>query len=133
MLLITIYSLQKACTLKNNNIKAFSALQKMSHIPSAMTNSEPAGHSSYSATPNSELAWQLVLNFSILCMGIFISHHDMYCDQLLSLRTVSAAVRLMPSPPALVLSRNAKMSVLAWKSATMSRRSEILDDPSSRM
>jgi len=44
--------------------------------------------------------------------------------------TVSAAVRLMPSPPARVLSRNTKMSDRVWKSATMSRRSDIFDDPS---
>lgn len=47
--------------------------------------------------------------------------------------TVSAAVRLIPSPPALVLSRNTKMSERVWKSATMSRLSEILDEPSSLM
>jgi hypothetical protein len=44
--------------------------------------------------------------------------------------TVSAAVRLMPSPPALVLNRKTKMSDRLWKSATMSRLSEILEEPS---
>ena len=47
--------------------------------------------------------------------------------------TVSAAVRLIPSPPALVERRKTKMSDRVWKSATMSRRSLILDDPSNRM
>lgn len=48
-------------------------------------------------------------------------------------QTVSAAVKLMPNPPARVESKNTKMSVLLWKSATMSRLAEILLDPSSRM
>ena len=57
-----------------------------------------------------------------------------FFDKLIAaLLTVSAAVRLIPSPPALVLSRKTKMSERAWKSATMSRRSEILEDPSSLM
>jgi len=47
--------------------------------------------------------------------------------------TVSAAVRLMPSPPARVLSKNTKISDRVWKSATISRRSDIFDDPSSLM
>ena len=47
--------------------------------------------------------------------------------------TVSAAVKFIPRPPALVLNKNTKMSDRVWKSATMSRRSEILDEPSSRM
>lgn len=47
--------------------------------------------------------------------------------------TVSAAVKLMPSPPARVDNRNTKMSLRFWKSATMSRRAEILLDPSNRM
>ena len=46
---------------------------------------------------------------------------------------MSAAVKLIPRPPALVLNKNTKMSDRVWKSATMSRRSEILDEPSSRM
>ena len=56
------------------------------------------------------------------------------CKQyMLKALTVSAAVRLIPSPPALVLSKKTKMSLRVWKSATMSRRSDILEDPSSRM
>jgi hypothetical protein len=47
--------------------------------------------------------------------------------------TVSAAVKLMPRPPALVLSKNTKMSDRDWKSATISRLSAIFDDPSSRI
>ena len=46
--------------------------------------------------------------------------------------TVSAAVKLMPSPPALVLKRKTKISSLDWKPATVSRRDEILHDPSKR-
>jgi len=56
-----------------------------------------------------------------------------FCTTAKKWLTVSAAVRLMPRPPARVLSRNTKMSDRVWKSATMSLRSDIFDEPSNLM
>lgn len=60
-------------------------------------------------------------------------HNDSEVEGRMETLTVSAAVRLIPRPPARVLSRKTKMSERDWKSATMSRRSAILDEPSRRM
>ena len=46
--------------------------------------------------------------------------------------TVSAAVRLIPRPPALVLSRKTKISSDDWNPATVSRRDEMRHEPSKR-
>lgn len=80
-----------------------------------------------------EIISNSVLSHNLLDAAHHNLPHNLLVVRLPPVLTVSAAVRLMPSPPARVDSKKTKMSERLWKSATMSRRSEILDEPSSRM
>lgn len=78
---------------------------------------------SFNITRGKETAWWHKIKGNTNWTTLFtVGKLHIQCIFVLSLLTVSAAVRLIPSPPALVLSRNTKMSFLQKREGYFKRK-----------